>query len=371
MKILMLNPILYSGVDNFIPKVDTIKDTMIYSMCLGFKALGHQVTLLALECNKPTKEESYDFDILFFKKNFDRFLNAALPLSFSLNNYIRKNAKKFDLIISSEIFAFHSLCAARYAPKKTVIWQELTEHQRKLFRLPSLFWHNIIVKSFMRDVLAVAPRSTKAYEFVHRYLPQTSKIIVDHGIDVSKFKFSKEKKRQIISSSQLIYRKNVDGIIQKFEKLHALKGFEDIELIIAGRGDEEESLKALVQKLKLNKYVSFVGFLSQDKLNEYIRCSLCFLVNTRQDLNMVSIPESIVSGTPILTNLIPASAGYILQAKLGIAKNQWNEYDMKEIIENNSFYVENCLKYRNNLSSQHSAQLLIDLFKQSRYGTKS
>ena len=104
MKILILNPILYSGNNNFIPKVETIKDTMIYSMCLGFKSLGHQVTLLALECNKPTKEESYDFEILFFKKNFDRFLNAALPLSFSLNNYIRKNAKNSDIFICEGMY---------------------------------------------------------------------------------------------------------------------------------------------------------------------------------------------------------------------------------------------------------------------------
>ena len=121
---MILNPILYSGNNNFIPKVETIKDTMIYSMCLGFKSLGHQVTLLALECNKPTKEESYDFEILFFKKDLNKLLNAALPLSFSRNQYIKENAKKSDIVISSEVFAFHSLVAVRCVPEKTVIWQE-------------------------------------------------------------------------------------------------------------------------------------------------------------------------------------------------------------------------------------------------------
>lgn len=371
MKILILNPILYSGNNNFIPKVETIKDTMIYSMCLGFKSLGHEVTLLALECNKPSKEEKYDFEILFFKKNLARLLNAALPLSFSLNRYVKENAKNFDLIISSEVFAFHSLCAALYAPEKTIIWQELTEHQRKFFRLPSLFWHNIVAKFFMNKVLTVAPRSTNAYNFIRHYIPQTSNTIVDHGIDIEKFKCSKKKKRQIISSSQLIYRKNVDGIIRIFAKLHAHKEYDDIELIIAGRGDEENSLKALVKDLNLGEYVKFVGFLSQAKLNEYIRYSLCFLVNTRQDLNMVSIPESIVSGTPILTNMIPASAGYIKQAKLGIAKNNWTENEIMKIVDNNSSYVENCLKYKDKLSSKHSAQLLIDLFMRYKNGTKA
>ena len=119
MKILIVNPLLYSGNNNDIPKVDTIKDTMIYSMCLAFKSLGHQVTLVAMECYKPVKDEVYDFEVLFVKTNFDKFLNAALPLSFSLGKYIRRNANNFDLIITSEVFAFHSLCAARCAPQKT------------------------------------------------------------------------------------------------------------------------------------------------------------------------------------------------------------------------------------------------------------
>ena len=121
----------------------------------------------------------------------------------------------------------------------------------------------------------------------------------------------------------------------------------------------------LVTKLKLTKSVRFLGFLPHQTLNKYIRESLCFLINTRKDLNMVSIPEAIVSGTPILTNTQPASAGYIQANKLGIAKNQWGIDELKEIIDNNSFYVKNCIGYRDNLTNVHSAQLLTDIYKKS------
>ena len=39
-KVLVINPILYTAETNRIPRVDSIKDTMIYTMCLGFCAPG-------------------------------------------------------------------------------------------------------------------------------------------------------------------------------------------------------------------------------------------------------------------------------------------------------------------------------------------
>lgn len=366
MKVLILNPILFTADNNVIPQVKSIKDTMIYNMCLGFKRLGHDVTLAAAEEYAPAEKEAYDFEILFFKSKCKKlFPPAMLPFSPELWPYIKENEKSFDLLISSKVFSFQSLLAARICPEKTIIWQELTDHQNKFHRLPSKIWHNVIVRLFMQRIAAVAPRSEPAYKFISKYMPQTVKQIVDHGINVDKFTYSEKKERQIISSSQLIHRKNIDGIIRIFQRFHEMEAYEDIKLLIAGRGEEEANLKKLVSELKLSESVRFLGFLPQQTLNKYIRESLCFLINTRKDLNMVSIPESIVSGTPILTNTQPASAGYIQANKLGIAKNQWGVDELKEIIDNNSFYVKNCIDYRENLTNIHSAQLLTDIYKKS------
>lgn len=363
MKILVLNPILFTSTDGSLPKVETIKDTMMYGMCLGFQALGHEVTLISYEEYRPLWKETYDFKVLFLKSNGAKFLPNALPLSFKLKRYLKAHHQEYDMVLSSETFAFHSLFAARICPEKTIIWQELTEHQNKCHQLPSKFWHHVVARFLMQKVKAVVPRSTKAYNFIHQFMPMTTKTIVDHGINVDKFQYSKVKKRQVISSSQLIHRKNVDGIIRVFADFHRQKGYEDVKLLIAGRGEEEANLKNLASRLGLNDYVEFLGFLPQAKLNEYIRESLCFLVNTRKDLNMVSIPESIVSGTPILTNLQPASAGYIVKEQLGIAKNGWGVEELKKLIDGNSSYVDNCISYREKLTSTHSAKMLVDIFE--------
>ncbi len=66
-KVLVINPILYTAESNRIPRVDSIKDTMIYSMCLGFLRAGHEVVLAAAVDYRPVKEEEYPFPVLWFE----------------------------------------------------------------------------------------------------------------------------------------------------------------------------------------------------------------------------------------------------------------------------------------------------------------
>ena len=74
MKILILNPILYTADNNTIPKVKSIKDTMIYNMCLGFKSLGHKVTLCAAKEFMPSDDEKYEFDVVWHRSSIKKLL---------------------------------------------------------------------------------------------------------------------------------------------------------------------------------------------------------------------------------------------------------------------------------------------------------
>lgn len=86
-RILILNSILYTSETDQIPQVKTIRDTMIYGMCLGFLHLGHNVTLAALEDYKPTEEEQYEFPVLFFKSDYEKiFKPSVLPYSSGMKN---------------------------------------------------------------------------------------------------------------------------------------------------------------------------------------------------------------------------------------------------------------------------------------------
>ena len=364
MRILILNQILYTADINTIPVVSSIKDTMIYGMCLGFVNTGHTVTLAASEEYKPQSPETYDFTVRFFSSDIPRiFAPSILPFSSELYRFIKREQANFDMVISSEVFSFQSLFAAILCPRKTLIWQEQTAHQKKFHQLPSKIWYRMIAPLFLRKVRQIIPRSKRACDFTKSYLHNVTDTVVDHGINVDKFTFSSEKTRTIISSSQLIARKNIDGIIRVFSAFTQIEGYEDIRLLIAGRGDQRPMLESLAAELGVRENVEFLGFLPQTELNQYIKTSYCFLVNPRQDLNMVSIPEAVVSGTPILTNTQPASAEYIRANRLGIVKDHWNEYDLKKIIDENPVFVQNCIAYRDNLTNTHIARTFLEIYR--------
>lgn len=363
MRILLLNSILFTAENNIIPQVKSIKDTMIYNMCLGFLKLGHNITLAAAKEYVPTESEIYDFEILFFPSQHTRiFPPSALPYSPALKTYLRKNHTKFDLIISSEVFSFNSLFATQICPEKTIIWHELALHPSKFYKIPSKIWYNIIAPHYIKKARIIIPRSDNAKKFILQYFKNVSSQCIEHGINTKQFSFSEKKKKQFIYVGQLIPRKNIKSIIDKFSQfIHQYDS--EYQLLIVGRGILEETLKAYVNTYKLNQHVQFIGFVDHTTLNKLLMDSQAMLINTLQDNNMVSIPESIVSGTPIITNPIPTNSSTINENKLGIVKKEWNQNDLYEITCNNALYVNNCIEYRKKLTNEYSAQLFINEFE--------
>ena len=109
--------------------------------------------------------------------------------------------------------------------------------------------------------------------------------------------------------------------------------------------------------------------MSHEEMNEILPFSKAILIDTKQDNNMVSIPEAIVSGTPVITNSVPTNSYLIKLNHVGVVKD-WNEDDMFEVSSNES-YIDNCLKMRSELSSSHQALSLIKLFEKYTYGKNS
>ena len=364
MKILVLNVIMYTPENGIIPQVTSLKDTVIYNFCKGLLKNGHTVTLCVAEEYKPIKEENYEFEVIFFKSKLQKlFKPSLLPYSPDLRTYIKNYNKEFDIIISKDIFQFPSLFAAKICPEKTILWTEAAAHKRLLFKLPSKFWHSIIFKPYFNKVNAIVAQSEPAKIFTKKYSNKVSKEIVGFGINLDVFEIAENKKRQLISSSQLIQRKNVDGVIRAFADFHKIEKYKDIKLYIAGRGEEEQNLRELVQALNLTDVVIFLGFLSHAALCNYISESLVFFLNTRREMNGVSISEAIAAGTPVLTTENLNLAQFINENGVGIAKNDWNINDIITIIENNNTFVKNCLKYRKEFSIESIAEKLISLCK--------
>lgn len=354
-QILIINPILYTSETNRIPKVKSIKDTMIYALCMGFLKVGQQVTLIAAEDYRPIEEEQYDFPIVWMKTvGHSVFQPRCFPYMPQLRGYL-KSHPEYDCIISSEMFGTWSYTAARVCAPKTVIWQELAKHNNLLHRIPSHIWYNIVARFLMRSV-TVVPRSKAAADFIGQFANNVSGTVIDHGVNTDKMVPAKasDKKNQFAVVSQLIGRKRIDKTITGFAEFWN-RGHRDFKLYIVGKGELEEALKEQVKQLQIEEAVVFCGQLTHEELLPLLAQSKALLVSTEKDNNMVSIVESIAVGTPIITTSVPYNADYIRRSNLGIVEDDWNGHTLEKICSDNNVYCANCVEYREKLSNTYCA----------------
>ena len=361
MKILVINPMLYSADTYPVRKVKSIKDCMIYSLCLAYKSLGHEVTLIAADDYQPEPVENFEFNIIFMKARLKKIFPISFPFLAQLPFYLIKEGRTFDLIVTGEVITVNSLFPVILCKKNTVVWQELNCHNRKFHKIPSKIWYNTIARIFFKNILII-PRSESAYHFIRQFCRVVSPIPVDHGVNLEKFTYSDKKEKQFIVVARLIKLKNIEYIINKFSLFIQKYPNENYRLLIAGSGPEEEYLKTLVRELNIEFAVIFMGYLNHSELNKHISKSIASLIATERDLNMVSIPESIVSGAPILSNTLPALSSYIVKNCLGICKDDWGVEEMELMIEKQQEFTTNCIQKRDDLSSINSAKKIIDIY---------
>ncbi len=355
MKVLILNPILYTSETDHIPKVSSIKDTMIYTLCMGFVKNGDEPVLVAADCYRPEKAEEYPFQILWFSCILTAVCKPrCLPLLKGLRKYLRHHKNEYDYIISSEVFSLVTLEGVIHAKEKLIIWHELGAHNNFLRKLPSKLWYYIIAKRFYKEI-PVIPRSEKAADFIVQFCNHVLPVYIDHSVDLEKIYYSRHKENYFVVVSQLIERKHIDEIIMRFTDFRK-RVDKNFRLKIIGDGELRSALEKQVKDLDEEDNIIFLGKLNHEKLIPVLAKATATLINTSKDNSMVSIVESIAAGTPIITTPVPFNASYIKKESLGIVKKDWNFETLEEVCNMNQIYVDNCIKYREKLSNVWAAK---------------
>lgn len=109
-----------------------------------------------------------------------------------------------------------------------------------------------------------------------------------------------QRKLQFITICRLTRFKNVALVIKALADLKEMKcdNFENLELKIVGRGEEEEALKKQVLHLKLSDSVSFCGALSSEELVRELSNSRAFVLASVDEPFGLAIVEALACGTP-------------------------------------------------------------------------
>jgi len=126
-------------------------------------------------------------------------------------------------------------------------------------------------------------------------------------------------KEKIIFSNRALYELyNINGVILEFNEFQ--KSNPDWKLVIAGVGDKSDRLKMLVDDLKLNEKIEFVGWLDAEKNNDYYRRSAIYISLPTSDGTSVSLLEAMSAGCIPVVSDLPVAHEWIDSGKNGIIK---------------------------------------------------
>ena len=204
-----------------------------------------------------------------------------------------------------------------------------------------------LLKKSMKNINYLIPASKYLYDdyeklfknenVIVKYIPQ---IVGDIPLNKSKCN-----NYNIVSVGRLSKEKGYDDLIKVFDLVH--KKNKKIKLIIVGDGDEKENLENLVSQYKLNKYIKFTGFLTQDKLKDiYINSSLYVMTSLEESFGLVLL-EAMSYGIPCIAFDSALGAKEIIDDKSGILIKNRNLEEMANTICN--YFVG---KYKFNISDK-------------------
>lgn len=109
----------------------------------------------------------------------------------------------------------------------------------------------------------------------------------------------------LITAARLTPWKGVGNVIETLQQLR--EDGEEATLVVAGEGQERETLEAKAAELGVAKQVRFVGALSKEALGAAIKAADVFVLNTSYEGLPHQLLEVMDLGVPIVTTNIPGN----------------------------------------------------------------
>jgi glycosyltransferase involved in cell wall biosynthesis len=107
-----------------------------------------------------------------------------------------------------------------------------------------------------------------------------------------------QKENFIFTVARLTKFKRIDNLIKAFAKLTD----QNLQLVIAGNGEEKSNLAKLVEKLKLKNRIIFLGTISDEKLKQKMQTAKIFISTSRDEPFGITIIEAMACGTAVIAD---------------------------------------------------------------------
>jgi len=276
---------------------------------------GHKILVVSgnYPGAKDYKRGNLRFRFLGIKRSY---ILSILSFPIYAFIFLKKNYKRFDVIVE-DLAPWNPIFAYRIKKEKPVILQL---HQKEgknilkrynIFGLPFVFLEKYYPKKYQPNIIFVSDICQKRYG-----LPGT---VIPNGIEKALLDYQIKKGSYVLFIGRLdIFHKGLDMLFE------ALKGL-DIQLVIAGKGRDEDKVRSLSEGLASE----FVGFVEGEKKIETIRKAKFLVMPSRYEGQPLVSLESAALGKPILVSDID-ELSFVVKNGFGISFRLNDIKDLRE-----------------------------------------
>jgi len=323
MRILLANTFFYPDLNGVV--------IYIANLSQQFKKLGHKVTILA--GGKKIKKETFKgIQLIRFKKpkknkNIQKYYESFRK---NAEKEIKKlNKDEYDIIITKGHTLLNPL-------KKKFKGKKIINIIPALKGLSELFYTKKQIKS-MKTEMNTSIKNVKLITLskdIKRQVQNKLGVkklikVIPPGIDLKKFKPTKNKKNFILSIGRIAPEKNIKSLVSAFSKI---KGG---ELLIVGEGPEKKEIINIVHKSKRKEDIKFLK--KTNKPEKYYSKTKIFILPSNYEPFGLVLLEAMASGLPCIAfkpdgkKIITASDEIIKNGKTGFLVK--DEKEMAEKID--------------------------------------
>lgn len=221
---------------------------------------------------------------------------------FGLGNFAKSMARKLDIPI---VHTFHTLYEDSLDYITKGYFPKLSKNACKL-----------LMKSYLSfSIKEIIVPTKKTYEFLkNKYRIKTNINIIPNGVDIERFKKENFNKKEIdklrkqlnINENDFVvswvgrlgYEKRINVLIDGF--IDVVKTYKNAKLLIVGGGPEEEKLKELVHKDKLDNNVIFAGKILYEDVPKYYQLIDVLATASHFETQGLTVIEGFGAGKPVI-----------------------------------------------------------------------
>jgi glycosyltransferase involved in cell wall biosynthesis len=210
------------------------------------------------------------------------------------------------------------------------IWKTQTESRGlkdKLLGKIGYFLENILMPRIYRNISVITISPSSKEEISKGYKKIAG--VVNPGIEFYKYKkISKSKNPSILFLNRIKRYKGVKTLLDASVKLRDIK---NLEVLIAGEGDDLEEMKEYARKKEI-KNVKFLGRISEEKKQELMQKTWVFInPSSKEGWGIVNI-EANYFGTPVIGSNVSGIKDSVIHEKTGLLFEHGNDKDLAEKI---------------------------------------